>query len=184
MTRRTTLLALMCACGSVLGGCATFNHKTPTGTAVAADPATTSTITAPLATTVNTAITADTGTPIPDLNDTSPQIQWGDLSIAPAEIKYDNLWDYFGQHFTLSVNGGDGRVQGELKWFAEHGAYLQRVTNRANPYLYYIVQQVQTRKMPLDIVLLPVVESAFDPFAYSNGRAAGLWQFIPGTGRH
>jgi membrane-bound lytic murein transglycosylase D len=48
--------------------------------------------------------------------------------------------------------------------------------------LYYIVQQVQAHKMPLDIALLPVVESAFDPFAYSYGRAAGLWQFVPATG--
>ncbi|MGH8401824.1 MAG: LysM peptidoglycan-binding domain-containing protein, partial [Gammaproteobacteria bacterium] len=152
--------------------------------AVTASPSAVSNTAAPAATTGNTPGTADTGTPIPDLNDNSPQIQWEDITIAPAEIKYDNLWDYLGQHFTLSAAGGDGRVQGELNWFADHGAYLQRVANRARPYLYYIVQQVQARKMPLDMALLPVVESAFDPFAYSNGRAAGLWQFIPGTGRH
>ncbi|MGH8414410.1 MAG: transglycosylase SLT domain-containing protein, partial [Gammaproteobacteria bacterium] len=181
--RRTNLFALLCACGLGLGGCAALSHKTPASVAITASPSAVSNTAAPAATTGNAPNTADTGTPIPDLNDTSPQIQWEDISIAPAEIKYDNLWDYLGQHFTLSAADGDGRVQGELNWFADHGAYLQRVANRARPYLYYIVQQVQARKMPLDMALLPVVESAFDPFAYSNGRAAGLWQFIPGTGR-
>ena len=105
------------------------------------------------------------------------------IIFAPAVIKYDNLWDYLGKNFSLPAAGGDGRVQGELNWYASHGDYLQRTANRASPYLYYIVQQVKARNMPLDIALLPVVESAFDPFAYSNGRAAGLWQFIPGTGK-
>ncbi len=183
MIRRTHLFALLCACGIGLCGCTTLSHKTPASAAVTASPSAVPS-TAPAATTSDAPSLADTGTPIPDLNDTSPQIQWEDLTIAPAEIKYDNLWNYLGQHFTLSAADGDGRVQGELNWFADHGAYLQRVANRARPYLYYIVQQVQARKMPLDMALLPVVESAFDPFAYSNGRAAGLWQFIPGTGRH
>lgn len=132
---------------------------------------------------MSTVPTAESGTPIPDLNDTSPLIQWQDLSITPAETKYANLWDYLGQHFSLPTAGGDGRVQAELNWYMQHGAYLQRVANRARPYLYYIVQQIEARKIPLDIALLPVVESAYDPFAYSNGRAAGLWQFISGTGR-
>ncbi|HVC38051.1 MAG TPA: LysM peptidoglycan-binding domain-containing protein [Gammaproteobacteria bacterium] len=182
MTRRATLFAFMCGCGLAVGGCATLNHKPPADAAATA-PSATSANPPPAATTANPAINADTATPIPDLDDTSPLIQWEDITIAPAEIKYANLWDYLGKNFSLSAAGGDGRVQGELNWFAGHGTYLQRTANRARPYLYYIVQQVQARKIPLDIALLPVVESAFDPFAYSNGRAAGLWQFIPGTGR-
>lgn len=183
MMRRTALsllFACMCACGLLVSGCAMLDHKPPADSTA---PAAASASPAPAAATSNPAIGADTATPIPDLDDTSPQIKWEDLSITPAEIKYDNLWDYLGKHFSLSATGGDGRVQGELNWFADHGDYLQRTANRARPYLYYIVQQVQAHKMPLDIALLPVVESAFDPFAYSNGRAAGLWQFIPGTGR-
>ncbi|MGB9428652.1 MAG: LysM peptidoglycan-binding domain-containing protein [Gammaproteobacteria bacterium] len=181
MTPRTILLACLCACGLGLGGCSTLAHK---NTAVAATASATSHTSAPAAATGKLSATADAGTPIPDLDDTSPLIQWDDLTITPAEIKYDNLWDYLGQHFSLSAADGDGRVQGELNWYAAHGAYLARVANRARPYLYYIVQQVQAHKLPLDIALLPVVESAFDPFAYSHARAAGLWQFIPGTGRN
>jgi len=183
MTRCSTLSAFICACVLVTSGCATSNTKPTVDPSTAAPPAA-SAVLPPAATTTNPAINADISTPIPDEDDTSPLIQWEDISIAPAAIKYDNLWDYLGKNFSLSADGGDGRVQGELNWFADHGAYLQRTANRARPYLYYIVQQVQARKMPLDIALLPVVESAFDPFAYSNGRAAGLWQFIPGTGRH
>jgi peptidoglycan lytic transglycosylase D len=181
MSRRTITIffTCMCACSLATGGCAIFSHKPPmdhAATGLSATPA-------PAAASDNSAANTDIATPIPDVDDTSPLIQWGDITITPAEIKYDNLWDYLAKNFSLSTAGGDGRVQGELNWFAEHGSYLQRTANRARPYLYYIVQQVQARKMPLDIALLPVVESAFDPFAYSNGRAAGLWQFIPGTGR-
>ncbi len=174
MTRRKTFSAFLCVCGLLVSACTTLEQKAP------ADPAP---AVAPSAVTKAPAASADTATPIPDLNDTSPLIQWENITIAPAVIKYDNLWDYLGKNFSLSATGGDGRVQGELNWYASHGDYLQRTANRASPYLYYIVQQVKSRKMPLDIALLPVVESAFDPFAYSNGRAAGLWQFIPGTGK-
>ncbi len=183
MTRCSTLSTFICACVVVISGCATTGSKPSADPSAVAPPAA-STASPAATTTTNPTINADTATPIPDVDDTSPLIQWQDISIAPAEIKYDNLWDYLGKNFSLPAAGGDGRVQGELNWFASHGTYLQRTANRARPYLYYIVQQVQARKMPLDIALLPVVESAFDPFAYSNGRAAGLWQFIPGTGRH
>lgn len=74
-------------------------------------------------------------------------------------------------------------VQQEISWYARHPEYLDRVFSRAQTYLPYIVAELERREMPLDLALLPVVESAFDPFAYSHGRAAGLWQIIPGTGR-
>jgi membrane-bound lytic murein transglycosylase D len=178
MTRRTfSSILLLCACGLALGGCASLSGSHSRSPVAAANthhsPAT-----------ADVATDADGGTPIPDIDDTAPVIQWQDLTITTVPTHYDNLWDYLGKHFTLSAADGDGRVQGELNWFSSHGEYLQRVATRAQPYLYYIVQEINARKMPLDIALLPVVESAFDPFAYSNARAAGLWQFIPGTGRH
>ncbi len=60
--------------------------------------------------------------------------------------------------------------------------YLQRAFGRADLYLYHIVTQLEARGMPLELALLPVVESAFEPYAYSRARASGLWQFIPDTG--
>ena len=75
------------------------------------------------------------------------------------------------------------RVEAELKWYTRHPDYLERVFNRAQRYLPHITATLEERGLPLELALLPIVESAYDPFAYSHGRAAGLWQIIPGTGR-
>jgi membrane-bound lytic murein transglycosylase D len=85
-------------------------------------------------------------------------------------------------HFSLPATS-DASVDRETAWYARNQAYLERVFGRAEPYLYHIVAELERRGMPAELALLPVVESAFDPFAYSHGRAAGLWQIIPGTGR-
>ena len=77
----------------------------------------------------------------------------------------------------------NSRVQSELNWFVKNPAYLDRVFTRAQRYLPFIVDELEQRGLPLELALLPIVESAFDPFAYSHGRAAGLWQIVPGTGR-
>ena len=73
-------------------------------------------------------------------------------------------------------------VDRELNWYANHPDYLERVWGRAEHYLHFIVEQLKERSMPLELALLPVVESAFEPYAYSHARASGLWQFIPDTG--
>jgi membrane-bound lytic murein transglycosylase D len=77
----------------------------------------------------------------------------------------------------------DHRIDHQLRWYASNQEYLDRVVTRAQPYFRFIVDELERRKMPMELALLPIVESAYDPFAYSHGRAAGLWQFIPGTGR-
>ena len=74
------------------------------------------------------------------------------------------------------------QIDRELNWYANHPDYLERVWGRAEHYMHFIVGQLKARSMPLELALLPVVESAFEPYAYSRARAAGLWQFIPGTG--
>ncbi len=77
----------------------------------------------------------------------------------------------------------NSRIDSDVAWYARHQGYLDRVAERAEPYLHLVVEAIEKRDMPAEIALLPVVESAFQPFAYSHGRAAGLWQFVPGTGR-
>jgi membrane-bound lytic murein transglycosylase D len=107
-------------------------------------------------------------------------MEWEELVIKNPPPQ--TVWEVMRKGFALpDVN--NTRVANERAWYLNHPAYVKRVANRASPYLYYIVSEVKKRGMPLDFALLPVVESAYDPFAYSNGRAAGLWQFIPGTGR-
>ncbi len=95
----------------------------------------------------------------------------------------EDLWQRIRDGFQLDHAVAQSRVQSELAWFVRHPDYLDRVATRATRHLHYIVEAVEARGMPLEIALLPIVESAFDPFAYSHGRAAGLWQFIPGTAR-
>ena len=75
------------------------------------------------------------------------------------------------------------RTTAEKKWFVRHPDYLNRVFTRAQRYLPHIVAELERRNLPLELALLPIVESAYDPFAYSHGRAAGLWQMIPGTAK-
>jgi len=93
-----------------------------------------------------------------------------------------DLWDRIRQGFAFPERE-NARIKRETSWFSHHQEYLDRVAERAQPYLHYIVSQVEQRGMPSEIALLPVVESAFQPYAYSSGRAAGIWQFVPDTGR-
>lgn len=96
----------------------------------------------------------------------------------------DDLWARLRDMFELDHSVDNPRVQQQLAWYSSHPKYIQRVVDRGSRYLYYIVDQLDRRNMPGELALLPIVESAFDPFAYSHGRAAGMWQFIPSTGKY
>ena len=94
-----------------------------------------------------------------------------------------DIWKRIESGLRLTRNVSEKTTASKLAWFAKNQAYLDRVSERASPYLYYIVEELEKRDMPLDLALLPIVESAYNPFAYSHSRASGIWQFIPGTGR-
>ncbi|HEX4986072.1 MAG TPA: transglycosylase SLT domain-containing protein [Burkholderiales bacterium] len=68
-------------------------------------------------------------------------------------------------------------------WFLNHPDYFQRMLERSRLYLYYIVEEVDKRGMPMEVALLPMIESAYNPAAYSRARAVGIWQFMPSTGK-
>ena len=70
------------------------------------------------------------------------------------------------------------------QWYAKRPDYFARMTDRGQRYLYFIVEEVEKRGMPMEIALLPMIESAFNPGAYSTASASGIWQFIPSTGKH
>jgi membrane-bound lytic murein transglycosylase D len=75
-------------------------------------------------------------------------------------------------------------VDREVEHYRSRPDFLDRTFKRGARYLHYIVGELEKRNLPLELALLPVVESAFNPVAYSRSRAAGLWQFIPSSGKH
>lgn len=74
-------------------------------------------------------------------------------------------------------------VHQQEQWYVSRPDYIQRMTDRSRKYLFHIVEELERRGMPSELALLPFVESAFNPQAVSSARAAGMWQFMPGTGR-
>jgi membrane-bound lytic murein transglycosylase D len=93
-----------------------------------------------------------------------------------------DLWEQLRREFQFPEQDNK-RIRIHRNWYINNPAYLQRVTERAKRYGWHIQQQLKQRGMPAEIALLPIVESAYQPFAYSHGRAAGLWQFVPATGK-
>jgi membrane-bound lytic murein transglycosylase D len=100
-----------------------------------------------------------------------------EIQLPPA-----NLWRRVREGFELDHSNDSVAVEDSRNWYIKHPEYIERVAKRAGLYMFYVVDQLDKKNMPLELALLPVVESAYDPFAYSGGFAAGMWQFIPGTG--
>jgi membrane-bound lytic murein transglycosylase D len=94
---------------------------------------------------------------------------------------YDDLFERMRAGFALD-EVQEPAIDQQLAWFEHNPDYLERVFQRGQRYMYHVITEVEARGMPLEFALLPVVESAYEPFAYSVSRAAGMWQFIPGTG--
>jgi membrane-bound lytic murein transglycosylase D len=100
-----------------------------------------------------------------------------DLTEAP-----DDVWKRVRRGFSVP-NIDTPLVHDWEEFYSRKPEYLQRIATRAGKYLYYIVEEIDRRGMPTELALLPFVESAYDPWAYSPAKASGLWQFIPSTGR-
>ena len=93
-----------------------------------------------------------------------------------------NLWDRLRAGHQLDYEDNN-TIERHIKWFKKHPEYIDRVTRRGSHYLFFIAEELESRNMPAELAYLPIVESAFDPFAYSPGRASGMWQIIPSTGK-
>ncbi len=102
-------------------------------------------------------------------------------SVAKLDLPND-LWERIRKGYQmpdLETDLANDRTQ----WYASKPDYLQRMTERSNKYLYHIVEELEARKMPTELALLPFIESAFNPQAVSSARASGMWQFMPKTGK-
>lgn len=117
----------------------------------------------------------DSGTPADELA----------TGTAEAEVEagdYTDLWARIRAGFALPKLDSPLIARHE-RWFVENAEFREAMFERAKLYLYYIVEEVEKRGMPMEIALLPAIESAYKPYAYSRARASGLWQFIPSTGK-
>ena len=101
-----------------------------------------------------------------------------------AEITHDNVWDRMVHNFALPDCSEHEVALKWARWYADHPDYMARIFKRSQPWIHYIVEELERREMPGEIALLPIVESAYDPFAFSSGRALGTWQFIASTGKN
>lgn len=104
-----------------------------------------------------------------------------DLS-AETEKQTLDSWQYLISMFELSAVSNP-RIERELQWFLAHPKSINKFQERAEPYLYNIIEEVKAKNLPAEFALLPAIESGFRAHAYSHSGAAGLWQFIPSTGR-
>jgi membrane-bound lytic murein transglycosylase D len=94
----------------------------------------------------------------------------------------DDLWERIRRGFGMPDLDGP-LVRAKVEWYVSRPDYLQRTFERSRKYLYYIVDELEKRGMPTELALLPMIESSFNPMAYSRAHASGLWQFIPPTGK-
>ena len=95
-----------------------------------------------------------------------------------------DIWQRIRHGFQLLDEDLDNpRIDQQRLWYASRTGSLEIIAKRSTPYIHYIVEAIDSREMPLELALLPVIESAYNPLAYSRSHAAGLWQFIPSTGR-
>ena len=102
---------------------------------------------------------------------------------ADQKPEYDNVWLRVVDNFSLPNCGEKEESLVWARWYADHAEYMARVMKRAKPWIYFIAEELEARGMPGELALLPIVESAYDPFAYSSGMALGTWQFIAETGK-
>jgi membrane-bound lytic murein transglycosylase D len=93
-----------------------------------------------------------------------------------------DLWERIRKGFAIP-DLNNPLVATHVTWYSSRPDYIQRTTQRASRYLFHVVQELEKRNMPMELALLPFIESAFNPQAYSSAKAAGMWQFIPSTGR-
>jgi membrane-bound lytic murein transglycosylase D len=103
------------------------------------------------------------------------------INLEDADASRD-LWTRIRKGFALP-EVENSLITEHVRWYAERPDYVQRMTERSSRYLYHIVDEVERRKLPLELAMLPFIESAFNPHAMSSARASGMWQFMPATGK-
>lgn len=102
-------------------------------------------------------------------------------SRSPDVAKYGNIWKKIRKNYKIENDLKQAEVKAQIDWYAAHPHFINQMAENSEPYLYYIYHEIEKRGLPAEIVFLPIIESEYDPFAYSKAGASGLWQFMPST---
>ncbi|MGE8498098.1 MAG: LysM peptidoglycan-binding domain-containing protein [Pseudomonas sp.] len=147
--------ALVVVCGVVLAGCQNMGSNTP----------------------------RDSGRDTDRAVGLEQEPQWLTDTIKPEEPT--DIWERVRSGYQLQDEIGiNPRIEQQRLWFVSNPSFVEKAGERSSPYIHYIVERLAERNMPMELALLPMIESSYNPFAYSHADAVGLWQFIPSTGRH
>ncbi|OGB49562.1 MAG: lytic transglycosylase [Burkholderiales bacterium RIFCSPLOWO2_12_67_14] len=153
----------------LFAGCASVPPGTPS-------PATTTTPD-PTASTAPPTLSVFPSAPLSEIGAASTNLPAVVTLAAPTD-----LWDRIRRGFAMNDLDNE-LVRDREQWYATRPDYIQRMTERSSRYLFHIVEEIERRNMPMELALLPFIESAFNPQAVSSARAAGMWQFMPATGQ-
>lgn len=167
------LLAVF-ACAALLAACA----STPTPPTGATAGATTSLVDSSKKDPLNTLNSTGTAGSL----SSTTVINVDEVSVDWMRGPSTDIWDRIRRGFAMQDLEGT-LVDDRTQWYAARPEYMERMVGRSSRYLYHIVEELERRKMPTELALLPFVESAFNPQAESTAKAAGMWQFIPSTGK-
>jgi membrane-bound lytic murein transglycosylase D len=111
--------------------------------------------------------------------------EWLNSSVAPAPEEPKDIWERVRNGYqlqdTITLNP---RIEQQRLWFVSNPSFIEKAGERSSPYIHFIVERLEQRNMPMELALLPMIESSYNPLAYSHAHAVGLWQFIPSTGRN
>ncbi|OCX92079.1 MAG: lytic transglycosylase [Pseudomonas sp. CO183] len=107
------------------------------------------------------------------------------LNDTTAITEHEDIWERIREGYKLQEHlDSNPRIEQQRLLLSSRPKSIEVVSERSSPFIHYIVERLEERDMPLELALLPIIESSYDPFAYSPAHAVGLWQFIPSTGRH
>ena len=95
---------------------------------------------------------------------------------------YPSVWDVLRHQLKLNHETTQPEVQQQIRWLVAHPGYLEELAE-SERYMYHIITEIQKRDLPGELALIPMIESSYDPFVYSDRGAAGLWQLMPSTGQ-
>ncbi|WP_419571833.1 LysM peptidoglycan-binding domain-containing protein [Rheinheimera sp.] len=130
--------------------------------------------------------------PVRDKAATAQQVAnalWQDAELSPlapdSQLQsYDNLWQRAIAQFSLDVPSGNREIEQQIRFYLRNQKVLKTATENAAPFLYHLITELERRNMPLELALLPIVESTYNPKAGSVSGVLGIWQFSAGTGRN